>query len=260
MNESKLSALARDLVLYDGTQILSTPSSINRFNLLLTVEENSIKVTAVDRWGRHLIRDDEQSLITGNLWLPNQTFFLPKEISHFEELLNSKSSSSEKLWQEFFESNPHWLYIIGDYENHSPQLEMRMNLCSTDEFSNMHNLIPDFFIKRTDLKLWDIVEIKPPTQRVVVGKESRRRWSSQICEAIAQVKQYTSWFNDKTNINWFQNKHGIYIQNPCPIVVIGRDFEFQSEHEKQRLQLETNVKIVTYDDLRRIAKHRTLLS
>jgi hypothetical protein len=257
IDESSLTSLAHDLITSNENDSIQKDNILQNFNLILKVEGKSIKVVPVEAWGDHNLTAKGYASTSNGLLLPNQTIFIQDELNHFESLLNSQSSYLEQMWQEFFQENPHWFYLIGDYENMQSQLSMKLDVFLTTNQNK--SLIPDFFLKRSGLELWDVLEIKPPTKRVVVGKESRRRWSAQVEEAVAQVKIYSNWFNDKSNINWFKNKHGLQIEEPNPVVLIGRDHDFKSDIEKQRLQRDRNVKLFTYDDLHRIAKHRSFL-
>lgn len=122
------------------------------------------------------------------------------------------------------------------------------------------DLRPDFLLKRIDFNQWDILETKLPDATVMVGGTSRRHLSSAVQSAIAQVREYAKFFRDHSNVKWFREKYKMQVSNPNLYVLVGRDSSFHSRKEKMRFKESEGVKVFTYDDLHRIAKHQRIVS
>ena len=225
-----------------------------RICLLLQVENNKISVIPVDTWGTVNIQEDVNSphFING-LILPNQSIFLPDEISEFEDILNS-NKSEESDFHAFFNRCPKFLYVLGDYEDLLDEVTLRPQILLQDQHQT--DLRPDFLLKRFGIELWDIVELKLPHKTVAVGSRNRRRFSSSVHEAIAQVIKYREFFYDNSNLRWFHERYNVQISMPKLYVIIGRDSSYRSVTEKAKLQSREGIHIFTFDDLHRIAKHR----
>jgi len=168
----------------------------------------------------------------------------------FEDLINSKSLS-ERTIQEFFELNPAFL-CFGKYVS----LKSHPVLTFTEDTRR----IPDFFLERGEDGLSDILELKLPNSRITVGTDNRRFFSSAIYRGIAQLKEYHSYFNDSELRAEFERQTGLRLYRPNLILVIGRKDEFHSTNERKDLEsgLESNISIMTFDDILESAKRRKL--
>ncbi|MCK4431031.1 MAG: hypothetical protein KAW19_06980, partial [Candidatus Aminicenantes bacterium] len=152
--DKQLAALARDLVTYDGTFILDPHSIAHRYNILLTEVGDYIKVSVAERWGSHIVEPKQKGIITREgLWLPHKALFMPNEVSEFESLLNATPPTPEEAFQEFFQTYPHWLFLLGDYEEHMEQVQLRLDVSFSDEPEEKRWLQPDFLLKRMGLNV-----------------------------------------------------------------------------------------------------------
>ncbi len=119
-------------------------------------------------------------------------------------------------------------------------------------------LKPDFFLQRRDTPLWDLAELKLPSDKLVRGTPARRGLAAAVRSAMDQLKTYRDFFLDKQLAEEFRKQHGLEVYHPRLTLIIGRDASFGDYHERQRLS-PPEVRLLTFDDLVRIAKHRALV-
>jgi hypothetical protein len=249
-------------------EISDDPEGIcQRYSIALGIDNSGlIKVKVIERWGRHDITEEHGFMPAPHgLWFPDTALFLPDEIAEFENLINSSPPVPEEAYQEFFENNPKWLYLIGEqYEDFAPQIRLPpVQLHSelglvTGKVDEMW-LKPDFMLKRIDLDLWDVLDIKSSDVRLVVGPKSRRKFSEAVAIAVAQLREYVYRLRQNETRLFIKSKYGLTISEPVAMVVIGRDFDFKTVRDKSILGTSGEVRIYTYDDLFRLAKHRKIL-
>lgn len=169
-------------------------------------------------------------------------------LMEFEALLN-ESRTPESEFQDFFERNPEFLLSDDHVAVHPGVL-----LSGSAEFG----LKPDFFLQRRDVPLWDIAELKLPLEKLVRGIPARRGLAAAVRSGMDQLRTYREYFNDSVLAARFRGEFGLDIYHPRLTLVIGRDVSFGSYYERQRLS-PPEVRLLTYDDLVRMAKHRALV-
>ena len=175
--------------------------------------------------------------------LPRLTSFWRQQLETFEYLLNDPSTK-ERDYQEFFEKNPHFLKGL-QYNRvvAQPMLER--------EPEEAGNLIPDFFLQPLDSQYADILDLKLPTEKLVVGSKDRLHFSAAVHNAIAQVREYRDYFEDPLNRKKVFEKYGLTSYRPSAAIIIGRTPEDITD-EKIKQIAESNpsyLKIITYDQL-----------
>ena len=109
-------------------------------------------------------------------------------------------------------------------------------------------LIPDFILKRTTDNYYDILDIKLPDKKLIVGSRNRRKYSSEVESAIAQVREYREYFNDSVNRKYIKDKYGIAVLKPNIIVLIGKDI-YPEERLKINESYSSEIEIFTYDQI-----------
>lgn len=166
----------------------------------------------------------------------------------FEDLLNDPYTP-EATYQRFFESHPEFLLT----DEHLA-IKPGVLLHSTEGFG----LKPDFFLQRRDSPLWDIAELKLPTERLIQGREARRGLAAAVRWGMDQLRRYREYFLDSGLAQRFRETQGLEVYYPKLTLIIGRDKAFGTYHERQRLTPPES-RILTYDDLLRLAKHRSLV-
>jgi len=138
---------------------------------------------------------------------------LTKKVSSFEELINKPEIKEKKDLQGFFEQNPEFLFFGTRYRKIFPQVLLRRE--------KRPDLTPDFFLERVIDGYCDILDIKLPGKKVLVGPDERRRFTYEVQAAIAQVDQYREYFEDPQNIIEIEKNHGIKVYKPNILVLIG---------------------------------------
>ena len=166
----------------------------------------------------------------------------------FEDLLNDPRTP-EATYQHFFESHPEFLLT----DEHLA-IKPGVLLHATEGFG----LKPDFFLQRRDSPLWDIAELKLPTEKLIQGREARRGLAAAVRWGMDQLRHYREYFLDSGLARRFRETQGLEVYYPKLTLIIGRDKAFGTYHERQRL-MPPESRILTYDDLLRLAKHRSLV-
>lgn len=156
----------------------------------------------------------------------------------------------EQDFQNFFEEND-WLLFSHEYVEVKPQIILQLQDGNT--------LRPDFFLKPITGDLWDILEIKKPIERIVVGKKNRRRVSMAVYEGIAQLRTYAGYFNEAVNRNWVHDSHGVHSYKPQLILLIGQRTGIGDPIIERDIRNALGVRLVTYEELVK-SMRRQLLS
>jgi hypothetical protein len=165
------------------------------------------------------------------------------------EALVNDIRTPEHEFQGFFERHPEFL-MSDEHVDVRPGIL----LSGSPDFG----LKPDFFLQRRDTPLWDLAELKLPSAKLVRGIPQRRGLTAAVQSAMDQLRTYKDFFLDNKLAEDFRKQHGLEIYHPRLTLIIGRDASFGSYHERQRLS-PPEVRLLTYDDLVRIAKHRALV-
>src|SRR4030067_1226400 len=103
--------------------------------------------------------------------------------------------------QTYFEENPDFLYFGTKYRRIIPHPILIRK--------GKPKLVPDFLLERVNDGYCDILDLKLPEKKVVVGLEDRRRFSSNIEEALAQVSEYREYFNESKNREYIEKKYNV---------------------------------------------------
>jgi hypothetical protein len=169
---------------------------------------------------------------------------LHAEVREFEELVNSRYASESDIHR-FFEEHPNFL-LGQEYR----QLHSKI-LLERDEAGP---LIPDFMLQPFDDDLCDLLELKLPHEPIVVGRANRKRFSSAVQEAVAQLRTYRDYFDDRSRREEIQRRYGIRAYRPRMAVVIGRLTAMDPIEYRRIADGQKEVRIMTYDDLLKRAR------
>jgi hypothetical protein len=183
------------------------------------------------------------------LGLPEHSLIKSNDsILELEELLNN-SKAAELEYQRFFEKHPEFLMT-------DEHVAVRPGVTLTA--GDRYGLRPDFFLQRRDVPFWDIAELKLPTAKLVQGRPARRGWAAAVHSAVDQLREYRRFFEDPALARQIRERHGLEVYYPRLTLIVGRDAAFGSYKERQRL-VPPEARILTYDDLLRLAKHRSII-
>ena len=164
---------------------------------------------------------------------------IDKAIEQLNELLKD-SDSSEEDFHEFFSKHP--IFLTGlSYKTIRSKIVL--------EREEEGPLIPDFFLEPVTIGLWDILDIKKLKAKIWTQKKNRERFSSNVHEVVAQLREYGNYFDDRGNRELIKSRYGINCYKPRLIAVIGSrhgidDYSFRNAEGDF-----SSVKIRTFDDL-----------
>src|SRR5262249_9602568 len=138
-------------------------------------------------------------------------------IEELEEMINSTTVTESHL-QNFFERNPQ--FLCGDtYEAAQPHIVLQRPSAGP--------LIPDFALKPSnEHALCDLLDLKLPNAKLVVGQSNRRRLSAALLEACAQLREYRDYFEVQANRDTIEETYGLRFYKPRMIVVIGKRSDY----------------------------------
>jgi len=172
------------------------------------------------------------------------------EIRGLEGLLNDESTRERHI-QKFLEIHSNSLKGL-NYTSIYPQLVLQR--------SDGSELKPDFILEPLDDMWCDILDIKLPTQPIVVGRKDRATLAAGIHEVAAQLREYAAYFEEEKHRKWVFEKFGLRVYKPKLIAVVGRDIRQMAEPEIRRAMTAYNdVHVMTFDQLIRHAQSRLLI-
>lgn len=175
---------------------------------------------------------------------------MEEAVEEFEALLNDPKTG-EAAFQDFFERYPQFI-LNDEYKKAHPQIAL-----ARDEGP----LIPDFLLEPLDQSaLCDILELKLPTAKVFVLKQSRMRFSAAVMEACAQLREYSSYFEEKVNRERVQQEYGLLAYKPKMFVIIGRRGAVDPILKRRMESDLPSLVLRTYDDVLARVKARYSIS
>lgn len=227
---------------------------VDDFQYLLTLQEGRIVFRPTSVLDSYPMAGPEGRVVARSAVLSHfrDTYagVTPDEILELEDLINHPRADEAAL-QAFFERHPH-LLRMWDYREVHPHVYL-----TREEYGP---LVPDFLLFDPDLQKAMVLELKLPAGRTVVRKKNRERFSSLVSEARTQLLEYRDWFEVRENRQSLKDRFGFEIYRPRLGVVIGRSSDFSGEMERQKLSSrQSDVEIVTYDDILRYAERRLML-
>ena len=118
-------------------------------------------------------------------------------------------------------------------------------------------LIPDFVLEPFERDaLCDLLENKRPGDRVFVLKKNRPRFSAAVFEAIAQLRQYSSYFEEKKNRDRIHSRYGLNLFRPRMFVVLGRSGDADLLAVRKAEAQVPDVTVRSYDQILERVKRR----
>lgn len=172
------------------------------------------------------------------------------EIAEFQRLLNDPETRERHL-QKFLEEHKHFLSGL-NYSNIYPQI-----ILQRDDGTQLR---PDFLLEPYDDMWCDILDIKLPTQSIIVGSRDRATLAAGIHEVAAQLREYSAYFEEEKYRRFVREKYGLQVYKPRLIAIVGRDLRQMSEPQFRRaMTAYENIRVMTFDELVRHSQSRLLL-
>jgi|SRR5215213_9240975 len=229
-------------------------SGMDTLNLLLTLSGGQIQILPSQQEGIYRLSLSDnlggELIIAAPYVIANATrSYIRDEIEEFEAIVNSSLSTEHDI-QKFLENHPKFL-LGQEYQKLHPQVIL--------EREEQGSLIPDFLVQPYNKEFCDVVDLKLPKSPLIVGKDNRKRFSSAIAEAAAQLRTYRDYFEDKERREAVKDKYGITAYRPRLAVIVGRATGIDDILYKQIKDDLQNLEIITYDDLIKRAKNFLLL-
>lgn len=164
------------------------------------------------------------------------------EVELLEALLNRNETTEVEL-QRFFEEHPHFL-IPNQLFRVLPHVRL---------MEETKLLIPDFIVKpvvaaQKDSE-WEVLDLKRPNAKLFVGKANRARFSQEVMNAIAQLRDYGDYFRNPQNAISVSTKLGHKLRFPKLAALVGRLQNIDVEALALAQDRERDVRIVTYDEI-----------
>lgn len=201
------------------------------FSFLARPSVDPATVSRLERFGRYYID------------LSRAGILLKEEVDRLDALINDPEGREVDI-QRMFEVHPQIL-LGGEYVRLHAQLRLDRR---------GPTLIPNFFVESVT-GLCDILELKRPSQRIVVRQPNWSRFAVSVHKGLAQVRTYSEFFEDESNRRWFEAEFRLRVFRPMTILLIGRDSEFHDPYERRLIETSLgSSRIFTYDDVIRMAR------
>lgn len=119
---------------------------------------------------------------------------------------------------------------------------------------------PDIIAEPIDSDWADIIEIKLPSEPVLVGRPNRARLAAGITSVVRQLREYAAYFDERRVAERVEAKYGFKCHRPRLTAIVGRDpTGYSQEETKRAMSSFPDVEIVTYDRLLRVARSIPLI-
>lgn len=154
----------------------------------------------------------------------------------------------EEIFQAYFEKYDVVFNVLG-YSKAYPHFSLELTDELKDKFDR-EALIPDFFAQKINGNI-DIFELKTPQENLVKDKRGRTSFYAKINDYIAQVLQYSEYFEEQENRNLFKQKYGLDIQKKIDTVIVaGRDNNLDKKQLHDEIRRRSNhLDIITFDEI-----------
>lgn len=211
---------------------------------------NRLKLFSLHRDGRFVFLD-EINAYGGVYVITSETLALKQAVEELETLINKKNLREEDL-QDFFKRNPEFILNDEYRKAHSKVLL---------EKENQKTLVPDFILEPYNSeRLCSILDLKLPSAKVWVLKKNRPRFSYAVFEAVAQLREYSQFFEDEDNRFKILNEYGLLAYRPKLFVIIGRRGPVDPL-VRRRIEIGTpDTTVLTYDDIIEKIRHKIALA
>lgn len=169
-------------------------------------------------------------------------------ISGFEHLLNTRNVREREI-QEFIEVHPQLLSSLDER-----YCEIRPHVCLYD--GSGERLVPDFMARIQDSNLWDVIELKLPTDVLTVNRHAVQKASAATARGISELLRHRDYFSVRDNRRRVLDRLGTAPYEPGLVLIIGRGYSASRfEWRSVRAGL-PRVQVVSYDYVFEQARRR----
>jgi hypothetical protein len=175
---------------------------------------------------------------------------LSGELIEFQRLINAVSTRERHI-QAFLEAHPSFLRGL-NYRNIYPQLVLQRD--------NESSLIPDFILEPFDDAWCDILDVKLPRQKLIIGRNDRATLAAGVHEVVAQLREYSAYFEQEKYRKFVREKFGLKVYRPRLVALVGRDmWQMASEEVRRAMTAYDNLEVMTFDAFIEHCKSRILV-
>ena len=219
--------------------------------LAMVCENDRVHVIPYHSYSLHNVevkRDDTVLLRPGRV---SATYWrqFAHQIAELETMLTTHAS--ESAIERLLRSNP--LFLRGlNYRKVYAQVVLPLG--------GGKSLRPDLIAEPIDSTWCDVIDLKLPKPRLLVGRDNRRSLASALHEVAAQLREYEAYFDDRKAAKLVEQRYGFRCYKPRLIAIVGRDpTDFTDEQVRRAMTAYPRLEIVTYDQLVRAARSMLLL-
>ena len=212
----------------------------NREYIALTEENGTIRVVSLKSDGTYSFLDDAQNL-HNIVYIPSsETLRLLEAVDELETIVNNPKAK-ESHFQDFFERNQSFI-LNDEYKRAHSHLVLARD--------DRGPLVPDFVLEPFNQQaLCDVLELKLPSVQIFRVQKNRTRFSSAVLEACAQLREYSTYFDEANNRKAIFKKYGLQAFRPKMFVIIGRRGKIDPIEVRKMESDLPNLHLRTYDDL-----------
>jgi len=211
-----------------------------------------VQVVPYHAYSLHQVAESDTSAVFVRPGRLSKTYWSSFEgaIQALESLLNDPDVKEKQL-EELLVANP--LFLRGlNYGDVYPQVVLPRQDSS--------DLRPDLIAEPLGEQWADIIDFKLPFEPILVGSADRPRLAAAITDAVAQLREYRAYFDDRSLAARIEALFGIKCYQPKMVVIVGRDpNRFTPEQQRRALTAHPDLEVVTYDRLLRAARSQLLL-
>ena len=122
-------------------------------------------------------------------------------------------------------------------------------------------LRPDFILRPPFGQFCDLLEIKHPATRLLLGHLDRPKVIRAAVEAVAQLHVYHEFFADRVNASVFYEQYGVLCYRPQLLLIAGRSPNtFEELLSLRDIEMSSGIRLITYDQLLAAARVRMFRS
>lgn len=232
-------------------KLLNSNGEANFLDFVFGLSNKNVVIHPFHSHSLYKIDNKNKSLIAKpGIFARKTNSILRKYFEEFQFLLNQKELKETDI-QRYIEKHPEFFRMLG-YKEIYPQIVLEKEDGST--------LIPDFILQPVGDEWCDLLELKLPSKKIVVGTGDRIRFSKEVTELVAQMREYSAFFENPKFQKKIKDKYSLNIYKPKMIGMIGQKPQINDEQQFRRLMTTySDLKIMTFDELLKIAKTRLLI-
>lgn len=172
-----------------------------------------------------------------------------RDLARLERLLNDPNVRERQI-EEALLDNP--LFLRGlNYQKVYAQVVLPRR--------GADDLRPDIIAEPIDSDWAEIIDLKLPSEPVLVGRPNRARLAAGITSVVRQLQEYAAYFEERTIAQRVEAKYGFKCYRPKLTAIVGRDpAGYSAEETKRAMTSFPDVEIVTFDGLVRAARRLPL--